>query len=59
MNREPMEKLAAELGGNVFIFTGNLTKTEDVEKLIDDAEAQMGKVDVITSYSIHYTKLYD
>ncbi len=47
MNREPMEKLAAELGGNVFIFTGNLTKTEDVEKLIDDAEAQMGKVDIL------------
>ena len=37
----------AELGSRTFIFTGNLTKTEDVEKLIDDAEAQMGKVDIL------------
>ena len=46
---EPMEKLKAELGSRVEVFTANLTDAEAVKTLVDDVEKKMGKIDILVN----------
>ena len=49
MRAEPMEKLKAELGSRVEIFTANLTDAEAVKTLVDEVEAKLGKIDILVN----------
>ena len=49
MRTEPMEKLKAELGSRVEVFTANLTDAEAVKTLVDDVEKKMGKIDILVN----------
>jgi 3-oxoacyl-[acyl-carrier protein] reductase len=44
---EVLEKVKAEIGERVHILPCNLSKPEDVEKLIPSAEAAMGSLDIL------------
>lgn len=49
-NREALEKLAASLGKDrVHIVTGDLASSETADKLLSDAEAAMGGLDVLVN----------
>ena len=45
MRAEPMEKLKAELGGNVEVFVANLTNPEDVKNV----EEKLGRIDILVN----------
>lgn len=47
MRKEPMEALAKELGDNVFVFTANLTDSEQVNQMVKDVEEKLGKIDIL------------
>lgn len=49
MRAEPMEKLKAELGDRVEVFTANLTNAEAVKTLVDDVEAKLGRIDILVN----------
>ena len=49
MRAEPMEKLKAEFGSRVEVFTANLTDAEAVKTLVDDIEKKMGKIDILVN----------
>ena len=49
MRAEPMEALKAELGSRVEVFTANLTKSEEVNSLVKDVEAKMGRIDILVN----------
>ncbi len=44
---DPLNELAASLGDRVFIVPANLSDKESVAKLPKDAEAAMGKIDIL------------
>ena len=46
---EVLEKVKAEIGERVFILPCNLSKPEEVEKLIPAAEAAMGGIDILVN----------
>ena len=46
---EVLEKVKAEIGERVFILPCNLSKPEEVEKLIPAAEAAMGGLDILVN----------
>lgn len=47
MRKEPMEALAKELGSNVFVFTANLTDSNQVNQMVKDVEEKLGKIDIL------------
>ncbi|MFG1421073.1 3-oxoacyl-[acyl-carrier-protein] reductase [Roseixanthobacter liquoris] len=47
--REVLDTFAAELGERVHVLPCNLGVTEDVEKLIPDAEAALGQLDILVN----------
>ncbi|OAN47891.1 3-oxoacyl-[acyl-carrier-protein] reductase [Magnetospirillum moscoviense] len=47
--REALDALAAELGDRVHVLTANLSKTDEVEQLVKDAEAAMGSLDILVN----------
>ncbi len=47
--REALDAIAAEMGDRVHVLPCNLGVTEDVEKLIPDAEAALGQVDILVN----------
>ena len=49
MRVEPMEKLKAELGSRVEVFTANLTDAEAVKSLVDNVEEKMGRIDILVN----------
>lgn len=49
MRAEPMEKLKAELGGNVEVFVANLTNPEDVKNLVKNVEEKLGRIDILVN----------
>ena len=49
MRAEPMEKLKAELGDRVEVFTANLTDAEAVKSLVDNVEAKLGRIDILVN----------
>lgn len=49
MRSEPMEALAKELGDNAHVFLANLTNTEEVNQLVKDVEAKLGKIDILVN----------
>ena len=51
MRAEPMEKLKAELGTRVEVFTANLTDAEAVKSLVDNVEEKMGRIDIFIRMS--------
>ena len=44
-----MEKLKAELGSRVEVFTANLTDAEAVKSLVDNVEEKMGRIDILVN----------
>ena len=49
MRAEPMEKLKAELGDRVEVFTANLTNPEDVKNLVSQVEEKLGRIDILVN----------
>lgn len=49
MRAEPMEKLKAELGDRVEVFTANLTNPEDVKNLVAQVEEKLGRIDILVN----------
>jgi 3-oxoacyl-[acyl-carrier protein] reductase len=48
--RDALDKLAADLGSNVFVVPANLADREQVEKLVPDAEAALGgEIDILVN----------
>ncbi|CAA7612715.1 3-oxoacyl-(acyl-carrier-protein) reductase [Magnetospirillum sp. LM-5] len=47
--REALDALAAELGDRVHVLTANLSKSDEVEQLVKDAEAAMGSLDILVN----------
>lgn len=47
--REALEQLAGELGDRVHVIPCNLSDMDAVEKLVPDAEAAMGKLDILVA----------
>ena len=43
MRAEPMEKLKAELGDRVEVFTANLTNPDEVKSLVSQVEEELGR----------------
>lgn len=48
-NAEKMEKLKAELGGNVECFVADLGNSEAISQLIKDVEAKFGRIDILVN----------
>ena len=44
-----MEKLKAELGSRVEVFTANLTDAEAVKTLVENVEEKMGRIDILVN----------
>ena len=49
MRAEQMEKLKAELGARVEVFTANLTNPEDVKNLVSQVEEKLGRIDILVN----------
>ena len=49
MRAEPMEKLKAELGGDVEVFVANLSDSEAIKQLVADVEAKFGQIDILVN----------
>lgn len=49
MRAEPMEKLKSELGSRVEVFTANLTNVADVNTLVEEVEAKLGRIDILVN----------
>lgn len=47
--REALDALAGELGARVHVLPCNLGNTEEVEKLVPDAEEAMGQLDILVN----------
>ena len=48
--REPvLQELAGQLGGRVHVLPCDLSKAEEVEKLVPAAEAALGKIDIVVN----------
>ncbi|MEP9376914.1 3-oxoacyl-[acyl-carrier-protein] reductase [Aquabacter sp. CN5-332] len=47
--REALDAIAAEMGERVHVIPCNLGSTEEVEKLVPDAEAALGHVDILVN----------
>ena len=45
----PLEALAAELGERAFVVPGNLSEAAATEQLFKDAEAALGKIDILVN----------
>lgn len=48
-NAGPMEDLKKELGERVELFTGDLTKPEDVKNLVEAVEEKLGRIDILVN----------
>ena len=49
MRAEHIEKLKAELGSRVEVFTANLTDAEAVKTLVENVEEKMGRIDILVN----------
>ncbi len=49
MRAEPMEKLKAELGGDIEIFVANLSDSEAIKQLVADVENKFGQIDILVN----------
>ena len=47
--RQPLDDLAAKLGGRVHVIPANLSVAEEVEQLAKEAEAQLGSLDILVN----------
>src|SRR5579859_446528 len=47
--RQPLDDLAAKLGGRVHVIPANLSVAEEVEQLAKDAEATLGSLDILVN----------